>query len=160
MASVSNYGYIERMEDKQYSNVKRGGYTYFAENDIIIAKITPCMENGKCAIATGLTNGIGFGSTEFHVLRCKEQIINKYLFGYLNRSAIREEAAKRMTGASGHRRVPIEFYEDLKIPVLPMAEQQQIISQVEQYEAEIRKAQAIMDDCPVRKKAILDKYLN
>lgn len=160
MASVSNYGYIERMEDKQYSNVKRGGYTYFAENDIIIAKITPCMENGKCAIATGLTNGIGFGSTEFHVLRCKEQIINKFLFGYLNRSAIREEAAKRMTGASGHRRVPIEFYEDLKIPVLPMAEQQQIISQVEQYEAAIRQAQAIMDGCAARKKEILDKYLN
>ncbi len=160
MASVSNYGYIERMEDKQYSNVKRGGYTYFAENDIIIAKITPCMENGKCAIATGLTNGIGFGSTEFHVLRCKEQIINKYLFGYLNRSAIREEAAKRMTGASGHRRVPIEFYEDLEIPVLPMAEQQQIISQVEQYEAAIRQAQAIMDGCAARKKEILDKYLN
>ena len=160
MASVSNYGYIERMEDKQYSNVKHGGYTYFAENDIIIAKITPCMENGKCAIATGLTNGIGFGSTEFHVLRCKEQIINKYLFGYLNRSAIREEAAKRMTGASGHRRVPIEFYEDLEIPVLPMAEQQQIISQVEQYEAAIRQAQTIMDGCAARKKAILDKYLN
>ena len=93
------------------------------------------------------------------MLRCKEQIINKYLFGYLNRSAIREEAAKRMTGASGHRRVPIEFYEDLEIPVLPMTEQQQIISQVEQYEAAIRQAQAIMDGCAARKKAILDKYL-
>ena len=74
--------------------------------------------------------------------------------------AHRVEAAKRMTGASGHRRVTIEFYEDLEIPVLPMAEQQQIISQVEQYEAAIRQAQAIMDGCAARKKAILDKYLN
>lgn len=160
MASVSNDGYIERMEDKSYSNVKRGGYTYFAENDIIIAKITPCMENGKCAIATGLTNGVGFGSTEFHVLRCKELLINKYLFGYLNRPNIREEAAKRMKGASGHRRVPIEFYEDLEIPVLPINEQQQIVDEIEKYKAEIIKAQAIMDSCVVRKKAILNKYLN
>ena len=118
------------------------------------------MENGKCAIATGLTNGVGFGSTEFHVLRCKELLINKYLFGYLNRPNIREEAAKRMKGASGHRRVPIEFYEDLEIPVLPINEQQQIVDEIEKYKAEIIKAQAIMDSCVVRKKAILNKYLN
>ncbi len=82
------------------------------------------MENGKCAIATGLTNKIGFGSSEFHVLRSNEQIINKYLFGYLNRETIRQMAEKRMTGASGHRRVPISFYENLQIPVPPMPEQE------------------------------------
>ena len=82
------------------------------------------------------------------------------MFGYLNRESIRNAAAARMTGASGHRRVPIEFYEDLEIPVPSLAAQQQLIAQVEQYEAAIRQAQAIMDGCTARKKAILDKYLN
>ena len=66
MASVSSEGFIERKVDRPYGEVRNGGYTYFAEGDFIIAKITPCMKNGKCAIAEGLTNGIGFGSSEFH----------------------------------------------------------------------------------------------
>ena len=161
MASVSNEGFIENKIDRKYSEVKRGGYTYFAEGDIIIAKITPCMENGKCAIANGLTNGIGFGSSEFHVFRCdNSQVLTPFVFGYLNRESIRNAAAARMTGASGHRRVPIEFYEDLEIPVPSLAAQQQLIAQVEQYESAIRQAQAIMDGCAARKKAILDKYLD
>ena len=103
--------------DRPLSELKKGSYTYFAESDIIVAKITPCMENGKCAIAQNLTNGIGFGSSEFHVFRCNKMVGNRFLFAYLNRESIRKQAAERMTGASGHRRVPIEFYEDLEIPV-------------------------------------------
>ena len=159
MASVSNDGYIEYKIDKPLSEMRKGSYTYFAEDDIIIAKITPCMENGKCAIATGLTNKIGFGSSEFHVLRCNKQILNKYLFGYLNRESIRQMAAKRMTGASGHRRVPISFYENLEIPVPSLTEQEKIVAEVSGYEAEIAKAQAVMAGCADRKKAVLEKYL-
>ena len=70
MASVSDEGYISEKVDRPLGEVLKGSYTYFSEGDIIIAKITPCMENGKCAIARNLTNHIGFGSSEFHVLEC------------------------------------------------------------------------------------------
>lgn len=159
MAAVSNDGYIESKLDKPLSEMKKGSYTYFAEEDIIIAKITPCMENGKCAIATGLTNKIGFGSSEFHVLRCSDQILNKYLFGYLNREPIRQMAVKRMTGASGHRRVPISFYKNLEIPVPSLSEQQRVVEEVEGYEAAIAEAKSVMAGCAERKKAVLEKYL-
>lgn len=160
MPSVSNDGFIEVKTDKPLGELRKGSYTYFAENDIIIAKITPCMENGKCAIATGLTNGIGMGSSEFHVFRCDTSRINtKFLFAFLNRDVIRKEAEKRMTGASGHRRVPISFYENLQIPVPSLSEQQRIVSEIEQCEAKIAEAKTVMAGCAERKKEILRKYL-
>ncbi|MBR3557464.1 MAG: restriction endonuclease subunit S [Bacteroidales bacterium] len=159
MSSVSNDGFIETKSDKPLGELRKGSYTYFAENDIIIAKITPCMENGKCAIAKGLTNGIGMGSSEFHVFRIKNEYSTEYVFAYLNREIVRKEAAQNMTGASGHRRVPISFYENLEIPIPPLTEQQRIVSKIETYEAEISKAKAVMQGCTERKKQILEKYL-
>ena len=130
MASVSNEGFIETKVDRPCGEVRNGGYTYFAEGDIIIAKITPCMENGKCAIAAGLTNGIGFGSSEFHTFRCHEsEILTKYLFLLLNQNMVRKAAEEAMTGASGHRRVPAAFYEEMLIPVPPIAIQHQVIDE-------------------------------
>ena len=159
MASVSNDGYIFKMEDRTLGSLRSGSYTYFAENDIIIAKITPCMENGKCAIAKGLTNGIGLGSSEFHVFRCNQGIDNRFLFGFLNRDIIRKEAEKQMTGASGHRRVPIDFYEHLEIPLPSLEQQKAIVAQIEVYETEINRAQAFIDRYSDKKNEILDKYL-
>ena len=159
MSSVSNDGYIVNRVDKKLSDVRNGSYTYFIENDIIIAKITPCMENGKCAIANGLTNGIGMGSSEFHVLRCSDKISNKYLFTYLNRNVIRKEAEKNMTGASGHRRVPITFYEDLEIPILSIDKQKEIITEIENYEKIILDTQIEINKLNDEKKNILEKYL-
>ena len=130
MASVSSEGFIERKVDRPYSEVRNGGYTYFAEGDFIIAKITPCMENGKCAIAEGLTNGIGFGSSEFHTFRCHaSEILTKFLFLLLNQTTVRKAAEDAMTGASGHRRVPATFYEEMLIPVPPIPVQQQVIDE-------------------------------
>ena len=128
MASLSNDGRIINSEDRTLAEVKKGSYKYFAEDDIIIAKITPCMENGKCAIARNLTNKIGFGSSEFHVFRCKDTILPEYLFCLLNREQVRKIAAKQMTGASGHRRVPIEFYENMAIPIPPLDIQKEIVN--------------------------------
>ena len=159
MSSVSNNGYIVNRVDKKLSDVRNGSYTYFIENDIIIAKITPCMENGKCAIANGLTNGIGMGSSEFHVLRCSDKISNKYLFTYLNRNVIRKEAEKNMTGASGHRRVPITFYENLEIPMLSMDKQKEIVTEIENYEKIILDTQIEINKLNAEKKNILEKYL-
>ena len=122
--------FIERKVDRPYGEVCNGGYTYFAEGDFIIAKITPCMENGKCAIAEGLTNGIGFGSSEFHTFRCHaSEILTKFLFLLLNQTTVRKAAEDAMTGASGHRRVPAAFYEEMLIPVPPIPVQQQVIDE-------------------------------
>ena len=159
MASVSDKGFIAEKIDRPLGDVRKGGYTYFRENDIIIAKITPCMENGKCALAQGLTNGIGMGSSEFHVLRTSERVLPHFIFSYLNRESIRKQAASAMTGASGHRRVPISFYESLQIPILPITNQQRIVDRITQLEGEIKTLQQTIAECPDKKKAILDKYL-
>lgn len=159
MASVSNFGYIEMMEDRTLGEVKKGSYTYFAEGDIIIAKITPCMENGKCAIAKGLSNNIGFGSSEFHTFRCNNKVKTKFLFGYLNRSSIRKLATDSMTGASGHRRVPIEFYENLDIPFLEINEQNEVIAKVEELEAKIADAEKRLEALQGKTAEILNKCL-
>ena len=159
MASVSNDGFIETTVDKPIKDVRTGSYTYFAENDIIIAKITPCMENGKCALATNLTNGIGMGSSEFHVFRVNESCKPEFLFSFLNRKVIRIEAEKHMTGASGHRRVPISFYEDLVISLPSLTEQTQIITQIKSIQSQRAELQKTIDSVPALKKAILDKEL-
>jgi type I restriction-modification system DNA methylase subunit/restriction endonuclease S subunit len=96
MASVNEAGFINRKEDRLLKDLKKGSYTYFKENDIIIAKITPCMENGKCAFATDLTNGLAMGSSEFHVIRANEAVVlGKYIFALLNRESVRKEAEKK-----------------------------------------------------------------
>lgn len=148
MASVSNEGYIENKVDRPLSEVRKGSYTYFADGDIIIAKITPCMENGKCALAENLTNGIGFGSSEFHVFRANSKIIdNRYLFKLLNTDQIRNAAIKAMTGASGHRRVPESFYSELQIPVPPLSIQHQIINECEKINAEYKSKRMDIKNC-------------
>ena len=160
MSSVSNDGYIEQTVDKPLADVRKSSYTYFAEGDIIIAKITPCMENGKCALATGLKNGIGFGSSEFHVFRANAKLINNvYLFAYLNRKEIRSKAAEVMTGSSGHRRVPISFYEDLEIPVPSMDKQMLIAEKYKGLMKDIESLKQQIANASSRKQAILDKYL-
>lgn len=159
MASVSNDGHIENMLDRPLGEVRKGSYTYFRENDIIIAKITPCMENGKCALASGLSSGIGMGSSEFHVFRCGDSILPRYLFGYLNREPIREAAEKVMTGKSGHRRVPITFYQQLRIPLPSFELQKKIVTEIEQHEAEINRLKEHLNKLKAEKDSILKKYL-
>lgn len=159
MAAVSDQGFIARKVDRPLKEVRKGSYTYFAENDVIVAKITPCMENGKCALAMGLTNGVAFGSTEFHVFRVSSSLLSRFLFALLNREVVRKQAEQNFTGASGHRRVPAAFYENLQIPVLPLTEQTALVQQIEALEKNIAAAQAVIDAAPAQKQAILQRYL-
>ena len=161
MEYVSNDGYIEKMDIKRLKELKKGSYTYFKENDVIIAKITPSMENGKCAIAKNLKNSIALGSSEFHVFRVKNKNIldYRYMYYFLNRKNIREEAQKVMTGSSGHKRVPIKFYENLKIPLPPLKTQKEIVSKIEQLELKITQNQKIIDSSKQKKEEILKKWL-
>lgn len=120
MPSVSEDGIIDTSITRSFSEVKVG-YTFFEENDVIFTKITPCMENGKGGIATGLMNRVGFGSTEFHVLRPINGKSNSYWLYYLTMlPEFRKEAADNMTGASGHRRVPEKFMKNYKVFLPPI----------------------------------------
>jgi type I restriction enzyme, S subunit len=105
----------------------RSGFRQFRDEDVIVAKITPSMENGKAAVATELANGIGFGSTEFHVIRSKGAILPTFLWRFVRQRIFREEARKVMSGAVGQLRVPAEFLKGYPIALPPLAEQERII---------------------------------
>jgi len=148
MAAVDDReGLITDLQTRPFSEVKRG-YTYFEENDVLFAKITPCMENGKSAVARGLINGYGFGSTEFHVLRPTNRILPEWIYYFIRREAFRQEAKTKFRGAVGQQRVPQDFLETHLIPV-PFPEnieksltiQHQIITRVQQTASEVADAQ-------------------
>jgi type I restriction enzyme S subunit len=104
-----------------------GSYTYFADGDVLLAKITPCFENGKLGIATDLTNGIGFGSSEYIVFRPSKTLNKEWLYYFLLREDFRIEGSQRMSGAVGHKRVVKEFIEGYPIPLPPLPDQQRIV---------------------------------
>jgi restriction endonuclease S subunit len=122
---------IHLTETQPYKNLQGKSYTYFADKDVIFAKVTPCMENGKTAVAKNLKNKIAFGSSEFHVLRCTDKLVPDYLFYFLIQDRFRIEAEQNMTGAVGLRRVPKTFIEDYLIPLPPVDQQLKIIKEIE-----------------------------
>lgn len=119
--------YLEPSRVRQIDEVS-GSYTYFSDGDVLLAKITPCFENGKVGIARGLTNGIGFGSSEYVVLRPSASLSAEFLYYFLARSVFREEGSRTMTGAVGHKRITKEFVENSRIPLPPIFEQQRIVA--------------------------------
>ncbi|WP_051919237.1 restriction endonuclease subunit S [Basilea psittacipulmonis] len=129
MTNISDiYGEIT-VHDKQ---ILKPNYTKFKENDLIWAKITPCMENGKSAIATNLENGFGFGSTEFHVLRAKNNDFSIHLLHILLRTKhLRRIATQYFTGSAGQQRVPKLFLEKLTLPILNLEIQTQIVTHIQ-----------------------------
>ncbi len=116
---------------KKYIEVKKG-YTSFINGDIIFAKITPCMENGKIAVVENLKNGIGFGSTEFHVIRIFGNDISRtYIFNFILQENFRRDAQRSMTGSAGQLRVPADYLRQTPIPLPPLPEQRRIVAEVE-----------------------------
>ena len=128
MAAVSEETVsIETQAVRPFSEVSKG-YTPFKRGDVLVAKITPCFENGKMAMADNLAFEIGFGTTEFHVFRPSERITGSYLFNLLRAPYVRKAGAMRMKGAAGQRRVPADFFAALQIPLPPLDEQKRIAS--------------------------------
>lgn len=128
MQNVSEEGFVDTTITKKYAQVKKG-FTYFQEDDVLFAKITPCMENGKGGIAKNLKNGIGFGSTEFHVLRPNlNLVISSWLYYLTSWTEFRKECEKNMTGSAGQKRVPKAFLEDYKILIPSLEEQRKIVA--------------------------------
>ena len=131
MAAVeARTGRIDLSQVRQYGEVSKG-YTRFAEGDVIFAKITPCMENGKVAVARGLTNSCGCGSTEFHVLRPHEGLSRDFLNYFLLQDEFRENAQRHMAGTAGQLRVPAAWMIEAPIPLPPLAEQRRIVAGIE-----------------------------
>ena len=132
MQSVSEQGDIDTTVVKTYEEVQKG-FTYFSEGDVLFAKITPCMENGKGAIARGLKNSVGFGSTEFHVLRPKAGVCNsEWIYAITSFPQFRQDAARKMTGSAGQRRVPASFLASYMVSCPPFELQEQFTRFVEQ----------------------------
>jgi type I restriction enzyme, S subunit len=148
MAAVDEReGKISDLQIRSFGEIKRG-YTYFEENDVLFAKITPCMENGKAAVARGLINGFGFGSTEFHVLRPMNSVHPEWINYFIRREVFRQEAKTKFRGAVGQQRVPKDFLETHLIPVpfpenpeKSLAIQQQIITRIQTTSGEVAEAQ-------------------
>ena len=115
---------------KLYREVRKG-YTRFSDGDVLFAKITPSMENGKITIAKGLINGVGCGSTEFHVLRPMDSLLGKYLLHFLLQDTFRREAQRYMSGTAGQMRVPVDFLSNAAFPLPPLSEQHRIVSEIE-----------------------------
>ncbi|WP_155246151.1 restriction endonuclease subunit S [Salinispora arenicola] len=132
MASVdADSGSTRRGESRRFSDTAKG-YTQFKNGDILVAKITPCFENGKIARAN-LTHELGSGSTEFHVVRPDQNRADpRYVLHYLRQPNIRIDGTRRMTGSGGQRRVPEAFIAELDIPLPPLAEQQRIADALDQ----------------------------
>jgi type I restriction enzyme S subunit len=160
---------IHLVETRKFIEVQKKSYTYFEEGDVLFAKVTPCMENGKIAVARNLKNGIGYGSSEFHVFRCLENLINNYLFYFLVQTKFRKDAQHAMTGAVGLRRVPKSFLEQSLIPLPSLQEQHAIVAAIESrlsvcdklaesIDQSLEKAQALRQS--ILKKAFEGKLLS
>ena len=158
MPAVSESGKIDASQIKVYDEVKTG-FTYFAENDVLFAKITPCMENGKGAVAVGLCNNIGFGSTEFHILRPINDKSNPYwLYSLTSFDTFRKDAADNMTGSAGQRRVPAVFLEKYKVTLPPIELQNQFAAFVEQTDKSKVAVQKSLDEAQLLFDSLMQQY--
>ncbi len=145
-------GRIVNMQTRLFGEVKRG-YTYFEENDVLFAKITPSMENGKAAVARGLIGGFGFGTTEFHVFHPHKWISPDWIFYYIRRKSFRSEAKAQFRGAVGQQRVPEDFLSAYSIPIpypddpaRSLETQRHIVTRLEALLAEVAEARKMSDD--------------
>ena len=136
-----------------------GSYTYFADGDVLLAKITPCFENGKLGIAVGLENGVGFGSSEYIVFRPGSLVHRDWLYYFLSRDSFRVEGEVRMGGAVGHKRVAKEFIENYQIPIAPIEEQHRIVAILDEAFAGIATAKANAERNRQNARAVFESHL-
>lgn len=134
MAAVNADRTVARASERRALGQVSKGFTSFRDGDVLLAKITPCFENGKIAQAV-VTTGAAFGSTEFHVVRCGAELEGRYLVHFLRRQEVRVDGQRKMTGSGGQRRVPKHFLESLEIPLPPLLEQRRIAAILDKADA-------------------------
>jgi type I restriction enzyme S subunit len=137
-----NQKYLKSPIKKKLDTVV-GSYTYFAEGDVLLAKITPCFENGKLGIAKNLVNGIGFGSSEYIVMRPYPTVDKEFLYYFLLRQSFRDEGAQQMFGAVGQKRVSKEFIESYPICFPSIPNQKDIVKKLDNLHIEIQRLDSI-----------------
>lgn len=138
MEKVSVHGEYDSESTAEYWEVS-SGFTYFINNDVLVAKITPCFENGKGAMVTNLVNGIGFGTTEFHVLRSYRNIIPKYLYYFTKTHFFRTIGEVFMKGSAGQQRISTDFTKDFCMMTPPKETQIQIVQYLDKETSRIDK---------------------
>jgi len=154
MPAVSDIdGEIVSPTIRPYGEVSKG-YTQFRNGDVIFAKITPCMENGKIAVARALEGGVACGSTEFHIVRSLGDISPDFLWRYLRQKSFRNDAEASMTGAVGQRRVPANFLKEHSLALPPLPEQRRIVTKIDTFIGKSRRAHYHLDHIP----SLVEKY--
>jgi len=160
MAAVDEKtGTIARPEVVPYSKVSQG-YTYFEENDVLFAKITPCMQNGKHVIAKNLIDGLGFGTTEFHVIRPNNEVLPDWIHFFIRQPYFLQEATAYFTGAVGQQRVPDEFLSNYTIPLPPIEEQRHLVAKIQELMQEVESARTASEKQLEAAKALPSSYLH
>ncbi len=127
-------GYSEKhqLEERPWSEIKKG-YTHFADGDVGMAKITPCFENAKSCVFSGLPNGIGAGTTELHIFRnAFNSVVPRFLLYYLKNPHYISNAVPSMTGSAGQKRVPTPYFAEQLFPLPPLPEQYRIVARIDQ----------------------------
>lgn len=137
MQDVTEQAQLSTQHLLAIENVK-SGFTYFERGDVLVAKITPCFENGKGCHTETLSTDIGFGSTEFHVLRATDNSDSRFIYYWSNRNVFRKSLESEMVGSAGHRRVPLSAIAKYTIPVPPKEEQTAIATILSDMDAEIQ----------------------
>lgn len=151
MEAVGELGGLDTSLTREVAEVYNG-YTYFADGDVCVAKITPCFENGKGALAEGLVNGVGFGTTELHVIRPRAGLDPRYLFYITIAHDFRQFGASEMLGAGGQKRVPEDFIKDWQPPLPPLETQRRIACVLDEKTARIDELiQKLGGSTPVNK---------
>ena len=131
MEKVSDNGWFDENSKEDYSKISKG-YTYFEDNDVLLAKITPCFENGKSTLIKDLDYGFGFGSTEFHVIRFGVENLPKFIYYLIKSYSFRHLGQAFMIGTAGQKRVSTEFVENFPMVTLPIYEQKEIVDYLDE----------------------------
>lgn len=158
MDAVSESATVLHLEDRCYEDVEKG-FTSFKDKDVLVAKITPCFENGKGALVEGLTNGIGFGSTEFHVLRATPDASPSFIYYVTNTEQFRIKGEANMQGSAGQKRVTTDYLKILKILVPPISEQRKIAQILSTWDKTISTTERLLANKQQQKKALMQRLL-
>ncbi len=145
MADLNEHQIAFPPKEKKLLSGVSASYTYFEDNDVLVAKVTPCFENGKAGIARNLLNGIGFGSSEFYVLRSNGEVLPEWIYFCVMHPLFRDAAVAQMTGTGGLQRVPRDYVENFRIPLPPLEVQREIVAEIEGYQKVIDGARAVLD---------------
>lgn len=158
MSDATETGRWVNHQTRELGSVQKG-YTAFQEGDILFAKITPCMENGKGCHATQLNSSVGFGSTEFHVLRVKSDVSPRFIYHWLQSEPLRLKAEAEMTGSAGQRRVQVSFFERFEIARFDFWEQQQIAETLDTLDEAIHATRRLIGKLERTKDGLLHDLL-